>query len=67
MSLSLLGGGLLPACLGACAGFWVYWEPGHGMSGPGEAGWSVVHYTSINLQEWRFNQTVRRDSFAVKL
>lgn len=45
----------------------MYWEPGHGMSGPGEAGWSVVHYTSINLQEWRFNQTVRRDSFAVKL
>jgi hypothetical protein len=34
------------------------------MSGAGEAGWSLVHYTSTNLKSWQFNQTVRRDSFA---
>ena len=56
--------------------FWVMWEPGRGMWGPdnsanpsctkdcANANWNVVHYTSDNLKQWRYNQTVRRDSFA---
>ena len=56
--------------------FWVMWEPGRGMWGPdnsanpsctqdcANANWNIVHYTSDTLKQWRYNQNVRRDSFA---
>eukprot|EP01043_Picozoa_sp_COSAG02_P025553 COSAG02_NODE_1440_length_12590_cov_2.822352_6_plen_705_part_00 len=48
--------------------FWIMWESSRGMKGPDGPGayanWNLIHYTSNNLKSWRYNQTVRTNSFA---